>query len=487
MLMHDYLIAAMEYFLKQHDLSLSTEDLTSFFTAPEKIEFRNIHAGMIIGGGESLLPSEWLYKNFLKKDQKREIFSSRYELGHPDSITKEEKSEELFFNYLESKYGGADVPGLIKKIKKNIRELTGTPFKCFIEYDRDTAYKVLALCYRICRQHKTQLFSFLRKKTDTKPEFEFRSGAPYVSPVASQNSAILSELLSFLSFAMTEEELAIAKAIPFLLSSVGNDISCIIREYALPCNYSQDTIHSVLNELLQPKPSITPGSQLAFRFSAALLLQEYSIRATSNKILANFAQSLPVNMKTLRKAKLKSFSDKHVLSHILGYNVEEIRPTLKIEANFIERIILHYLAAKSSTVITKLPTMNLQIIMAMILHDEKLKIKIPSKVKGENNTPQSVTSILKQAIKFSENNPGSFPPLTHFPEALTMYWEIRYNLLNNVLFKKNMNSYIQKQRSLAELELLIDTKLTDFLLFQDASAFHILDKLPLKFLQTLTD
>ncbi|MCT4628031.1 hypothetical protein [Halodesulfovibrio sp.] len=252
-------------------------------------------------------------------------------------------------------------------------------------------------------------------------------------------------------------------------------------------NHSTRNIDIALQNLLElPSSDHLPDTyQLLFRLYAAISLQEYSFRVHSNKFLANFVYSTEIKMEKLYKARIKSFGDKDVLSHLLGYKVKKITANLRLQAEFVKHIILTYSVGKPSSITERFGSMNFQIIMAMIMHHEKCKIKIPSKIKGISDVPNSVTSILKDAVSYAKNNSGEFPPLSRYSEALVMYWEMRYHLLVNALMSEDIASGVNRMQKIAELELLVDDKLVQFFSYKDSSAFHALPELPSKFAKLL--
>ncbi|MCT4628030.1 hypothetical protein [Halodesulfovibrio sp.] len=232
--MNRCITSGIEAYLKEQSLSLSTEDLKTFLNDPDQIETRTIFDGKVLTGEHSLHYSEYLYKNHLTEEQKKHIFSSGYELGHPGKIPSQ--SEADLFQYLTETYGGDDVEGLVKHIKKHVSKLVGIPFKRLIKDDRSTAYKVLTLFYRISRNHKKQLFTFIEKRCENKAEFELRSSYPYEAEKNSSkrekaylNTAILAELLCNLAYGMSEDELKIARRINTELAEAGLNMAPYIR------------------------------------------------------------------------------------------------------------------------------------------------------------------------------------------------------------------------------------------------------------------
>ncbi|MCY7294975.1 hypothetical protein [Alteromonas sp. a30] len=140
--------------------------------------------------------------SILSREQRAIIYGSGYEPGYPDPIPSD--SEKELYNYLQTTYGGS-VEDLCKKIKKDIKNLVGIPFLTFLKQDRNQAYKVLTLMYRIYR-FRSKLMKLLLSDSTDKCNYEFRSEHPLRESEAKENSAILSEILCHLRFMMSDLE-----------------------------------------------------------------------------------------------------------------------------------------------------------------------------------------------------------------------------------------------------------------------------------------
>ena len=130
--------------------------------------------------------------------------------------------------------------------------------------------------------------------------------------------------------------------------------------------------------------------------------------------------------------------------------------------------------------------MNKQIIKALILHDEKLGVRIPSVITGTGNVQQSVTSILKDAERYARTDPeGNYPDLRRYPEALLLYWDMRYRMAVEALLSKQVDDGFQKMLSIAEWELRVDTQLIEYLKFSDIKVYQSLPEIADKFMHQL--
>ncbi|KEA54403.1 hypothetical protein DT73_00585 [Mangrovibacter sp. MFB070] len=475
----------IKYMLEQMGLTFDENGLKTLLQHKDTLLQRSVLGGRVIGGGVTLQTQEYIYHRYLSDEQKRVIYGSGYEIGSSQPIP--DTSEKAFHVYLAQTYGGADVADLVKQIKKNIAVLTGIPFKVFLEKDRNLAFKVVTLFYRICRVYRPQIFRLLKVESTDKANFEFRSAFPQQHEQSEENSAVLAEILSHLTFSMPKTYAEQAWRILSNLTLTCEKMAVYVKseiegERHDPDHYSRNNINAALGMILE-KQAIEPAyDRLDFLLYASLALQEYSERKNSNHLVMQAVYKNPLQLRTLRCAKVPSFSDKDVLTFLTGKPVTRVKPSLEKQAGFVERIVLHY--ARDLT--GPLPTMNKQIIKALILHDEKLGVRIPSVITGTGNVQQSVTSILKDAERYARTDPeGNYPDLRRYPEALLLYWDMRYHMAVEALLSKQVDDGFQKMLSIAEWELRVDTQLIEYLRFSGIVTYQSLPGIVEKFMHQL--
>ncbi|HGS5404829.1 TPA: hypothetical protein ACMDTS_002815 [Vibrio cholerae] len=476
-----------KYILEQQGLPFDEDGLKSLLLDKDSLLQRSVLGGRIIGGGVTLQPQEYIYHCYLSDEQKLSIYGCGYEIGSPHPIPN--TGENAFHFYLEQTYGGADTADLVKQIKKNISILTGIPFKVFLRKDRNLAFKVVTLFYRICRIYRPQLFRLLKVKNTDKANFEFRSAFPQQNEQSEENSAVLAEILSHLTFSMPKMYKEQAWRILTDLALTGEEMAVYVKseiegEQYQPCRYSRHNIDAALNEVLKKSTvdSVVDPDRLDFLLYASIAMKEYSERKKSNHLVMQAVYKNPLRLRTLRGAVLPSFSDKDVLSFLTGKEVCRIKPSLEKQAEFVELIVRQY----ALDITEPLPAINKQIIKALILHDEKLGVHIPSSVTGTGNIQQSVTSVLKDAERFSRTHPeGSYPKLRRYPEALLLYWDMRYHMAVEALLSKQVDYGFQKMLSIAEWELQVDTRLIEYLQFGGMKTYQALPEIADKFMHQL--
>ncbi|WP_277850636.1 hypothetical protein [Moellerella wisconsensis] len=480
-----FITLQVKQILENQGLPFNVNGLKNLLLDKNFLLQRSVLGGRVVGGGVSLQVQEYIYHHYLSNEEKKTIYTSGYEIGCPDPIP--EVNDAMFYNYLSKTYGGADAADLVKQIKKNISILTGIPFKDFLKKDRNLALKVVTLFYRICRIYRPHLFSLFKVCSTDKANFEFRSAFPQQHEQSEENSAILAEILSHLTFSMPKEYAEQAWRILTNLALTGDAMAVYVKseidgEKHNPEQYSRNNINTALDVMMGKKITDPVYDRLDFLLYASLVLQEYSERKKSNHIVMQTVYKNPLKLRTLCYARLPSFSDKDVLSFLFGKPIIRVKPSLEKQAGFVEWIIQHYTLGPFEP----LPKMNKQIIKALILHDEKLGIRIPSELTGTGNIPQSVTSILKDAERYVRNAPdGRYPELRRYPEALLLYWDMRYHMAVNVLLEKEVDDGFKKMLSIAEWELIVDTQLIKYLQFGDIKRYESIPELADEFMYQL--
>lgn len=475
----------IEHMLEQMGLTFDENGLKTLLQHKDTLLQRSVLGGRVIGGGVTLQVQEYIYHHYLSDEQKHAIYGSGYEIGSSQPIP--DSSEKAFYAYLAQTYGGADVADLVKQIKKNIAVLTGIPFKYFLAKDRNLALKVVTLFYRICRIYRPQLFRLLKGESVDKANFEFRSAFPQQHEQSEENSAVLAEILSHLTFSMPKIYAEQAWHILTNLTLTCEKMAVYVKseiegEYHNPAHYSRNNIGTALATVLE-KQAVEPiYDRLDFLLYASLTLQEYSVRKNSNHLVMQAVYKNPLQLRTLRCAKVPPSSDKDVLTFLTGKAITRVKPSLEKQAGFVEMIVLHY--ARDLT--GPLPVMNKQIIKALILHDEKLGARIPSVITGTGNVQQSVTSILKDAERYARTDPeGNYPDLRRYPEALLLYWDMRYRMAVEALLSKQVDDGFQKMLSITEWELRVDTWLIEYLRFSDMITYKASPAIADKFMHQL--
>lgn len=240
--------------LQQQRLPFDENGLKALLLDKGTLLQRSVLGGRFIGGGVTLQTQEYIYHRYLSDEQKRAIYGSGYEIGSSQPIP--DTSEKALLVYLAQTYGGADVADLVKQIKKNIAALTGIPFKVFLEKDRNLAFKVVTLFYRICRVYRPQLFSLLKIESTGKANFEFRSAFPQQHEQSEENSALLAEILSHLTFSMpktyAEQAWRILTNLAFTCDAMAVYVKSEIEgEQYQPGRYSRDNINVALDAVLE--------------------------------------------------------------------------------------------------------------------------------------------------------------------------------------------------------------------------------------------
>ncbi|AZG34811.1 hypothetical protein [Shewanella psychromarinicola] len=418
----------VESLLANRACSLDEDGLTEFMTSPNHLLARTVDGGRMLP--EKCYPLYTIYHSYLTDEQRRKIYKSGYEIGHPDLIPC--KKEEVFCNYLYTTYGGEDVEDLLRRIKSELSDLLGVDFKIYLERDRNIAYKVLCLFYRLCRLNRPQLFNFLKSgaKNGNFSTFEYRSAFPIFTEQGKENVALLAELHESLTFRMPKSRRWQLRSLITDFRLVGDQMAKLVKS-EVEVFYSHEFINAeyhpenipialeLIDRSLEGKGSLAEDS-LDEALLVVLTCQELGARNNSNRLVYNQVLATPMNLVSWIGKTFSTFEDEDVLPVLLGDPSFKKKPELDIKADFIVKMLGYEMLGDSL-----LPSFNRQIIKALIVHDERYGVKISSKVVGDKGYPTAVTSILKRAVAIYLKS-GSFPDWNEFPEALVQYWIYRY-------------------------------------------------------------
>lgn len=179
-----------------------------YLLSAKYLEHRNVLGSRIIGGGIANNSLEEIVNNGLTVEERKEIFTSAYEIGSKVEIISDDLKEVFLLEYLVAEYGGESPEDKIKAIKREIKKLTNIDFKKYAEKDRSIAFKVLCLFYRVMICNYNRIFSLINvDATNDKSAFEFRDNYPIMScDMSKRNSALISEVKASLLFDLDEAE-----------------------------------------------------------------------------------------------------------------------------------------------------------------------------------------------------------------------------------------------------------------------------------------
>lgn len=406
----------------------------------------------------------YIYEN-LTPDQLSYVYESSYEAGHPKHQIPSTSETDLF-EYLEQNYGGS-AEDLCKKIKAEIVEFTCVTFKKFIEQDRNVAYKVITLFYQLHR-FRPKLNTLLFSSTKNRCNFEFRHSHPMLDAQSMENSALLSEILTKLSFIMPKEEQRQALEIDNILNKtqcfVADDFIGLYCANKVYLNASEcfKLIMSRIQQWADSLPKLT-NRQLTPRLDILLNLKIrtkiFTQRAISNELLQSIILQYPLNLNPYAIDSWKNKSESECLTYLTNSNKPlRIKPTLEEQAAYVEKIIV----AHPLSDIPPSKALNM-IIKALILHDSKLEIKIPSKITGINNIEHSPIAFLKKVVrarKNKENEANNMHPNCS-PEALHNYWNsrVRFALIQQC---KKVNEARLEFEHLSKIETKVCSLISDY-------------------------
>lgn len=490
---------AIEYALKENGISKFNE-LKSLMTDSQKIQQRTVKGGRIFSSNGSSYLLEAIYHSYLDEDQKVDIYSSEYEIGNPNLI--EDLNKQSLYQYLEEQYDGS-AEDSVKRIEQYIKKLTGVTFHSFLSNDRKRvlAYKIITLFYKLSKyefkgQSKIQLFNFLDIETRFKMQFEFRASHPYRDAEGRgyENTALLAELLGHLTFSMPKEYLEQARLIETYLPAIADQISMHTRNYIEFMNnavghYEDSGQIANLNKIVDGNLKSAFNSifesadneltqRLDFLLYNLISLKEYIARKSSNELLAKLVYETPLELQPFQDRACKTWEGKHVIPYLLGYD-KSVSNSVNKQADFIEKYIL----ARKMNGTTALPAQNKQILKALIIHDSAIAdIKIESFVFGGKNIPSSITAVLKKGVRDLEESKvnGTSFSYENYPEAILLYWEMRYQLALRVALSKDKQKTISQYRRLAYWEILIDDMLIDYVKNSNLDTYDELLVLPRK-------
>lgn len=489
--------------MKLEDEEPDIKELKKLMTSRENLQQRTAKGSRILSNKGSHYLVESIYHSGLTKSQKEEIYTSEYEIGNPNPIKK--LNIEDLYSYLEDEYGGS-AEDLVKNIKRNVSELIGLPFETFLKADKSLAYKIVTLFYRVCRQFSNQFFNFLNVDKQSKMQFEFRASFPYreAKNRGYENTSVLAEVLAHLTFLMPSGHLEHTRSIETKFSQIADQLSKHVRDYIELTDkfvvhsdengdvvnieeMAEDNIKKSLNIIF--KCDNTKSIQrLDFLLYNSIFLKEYEARKLSNEMLAKLVYETPLCLRSLWEGTCKTWQDKDVIPHLLGYK-KTISKNLEKQTNFIEKYILEsrfgkkYLLNGSVDIIKALPDQNKQVLKALIIHDSAIDdIKIDSFVFGGKNIPSSVTAVLKKGVRDLERSKvnGTSFSYENYPEAILLYWEMRYQLALRVALSKDKQKTISQYRRLAYWEIRIDDMLIDFTKNPSLNTYNELLTLPKK-------
>jgi len=480
--------------MKLEDEAPDFKELKKLMTDREKLQQRTVKGSRILSNKGSHYLVESIYHFGLTESQKKELYTSEYEIGNPNSITEGSNIEDLY-SYLEHKYGGS-AEDLVKSIKRNISELIGKPFEIFLKTDKSLAYKIITLFYRICRQFSNQFFNFLNVDKQSKMQFEFRASFPYREAKGKgyENTALLAEVSGHLTFFMPKEYLEQARLIETHLPAIADQISMQTRDYIKFINnavgHHEDSGHianlnkiadgnleSAFNSIFK---SIDNQStqRLDFLLYNLIKLKEYTSRKSSNELLIKLVCETPLKLQSFQDGKCKTWEDKQVIPYLLGHD-KSVSETVDKQTDFIEKYIL----ARKMDGTTALSAQNKQILKTVIIHDSAIdNIKIESFVFGGKNIPSSITAVLKKgARELNElKTNGTAFSFENYPEAILLYWVMRYELALRVVMAEDKKKAIYLYQQIASWETRIDETLVDYVKNANLSTYNELLTLPKK-------
>lgn len=457
--------------MKPEAEELDIKELKTFMTSCERLHQRTVKGSRILSDQGNCYLVESIYHSCLTNAQKEEIYTSEYEIGNPNPIIN--LDIEDLYSYLEDEYGGS-AEDLVKNIKRNITELVGLPFETFHKADKSLSYKIITLFYRVCRQFSNQFFNFLNVDKQRKMQFEFRATFPYGEAKGKgyENTALLAEVLGHLTFAMPKEYLEQARLIETYLPAIANEISKHTRKYIERTNNAvgryEDSGQMVnLNEIVDGNLKSAFNSifestdnqltqRLDFLLYNLISLKEYIARKSSNELLAKLVYETPLKLRPFQDRACKTWEDKHVIPYLLEHD-KSVSDSVDKQADFIERYILE--RRMDGTV--ALPAQNKQILKAVIIHDSAIGIKIESSVFGGKNIPSSITAVLKKGARDLDRSKTNGTPFSYldYPEAILLYWVMRYELALRIVMSKDKQEAINEFQRVANWEIRVDEAL----------------------------
>ncbi|CAM4054865.1 hypothetical protein [Pseudoalteromonas byunsanensis] len=467
--------------LAKHKLDNTKEGLKTFLRSPDFLKYRCTQGGRFIGpsGGEYLHRS--IYHRYLSDEDKIVIYDSGYELGSIEPIPCE--SEKDFFSYLNEKYGGEDTEGNVKDIKKMITALTGVQFKLYLAQDKSLAYKVITLFYRIMKQYNSKIISFLMKPFSGKAEFEYRAEYPLITvDRAIDNSSILDEILTYLTFSMPQEYFEVANSLSITIAEVGEDMASMIKrmvhsdfiesDFIAPDLKSDiNTFNSLWAQKIKDK-AYQGGERLDFSLYAALILRVAEFRNKSCQVVAKTAYETPLKLNPISLSRAESISDDEVIESILGHSSFKSGIELQRKTKFIQDII----EIQNRKEGLRLSRLQVLLIKAVIIHDMAKPLEIKSKVIGESSVQKSVKSVLRDVAKQTVS-----PNSNKYPEALVQYWVFRFQLATYLLAYPDNEKKQNSLRKRNELEMFSDAYLNQYLKHSQLVTFKTLKFFPITF------
>lgn len=370
----------------------------------------------------------YIFSN-LTDEQKCGIYESAYEAGYP-SDKLPSKSEAELFQYLESRYGGS-VEDLSKDIRTDVKKITSLPFKFWVKRDRVVAYRVLTLLYRLHR-FRPKLRTLLMSDSDNSCSFEFRAEWPLLEDKAMENSSILSELLCRLSFMMPRQEQSQVLNVRDTLSGaqdyVADDFLKLYRDgiskFGLSEQKSLELVKVKITKWHEALPNCSDSNELRLDvlLSHYINVRAFSQRIKSNKIITDIVLAYPLNLNPYATKSWVNKSESACLTYLTDSPKPlRIKPTLNEQAELVESIVAGPLKQLERT-----KALNL-IIKATILHDEKLGVKVPSRITGLINVESSPIALLKKAVRQKAEHGIVLNPNAS-PEGLSNYWFSRIAL-----------------------------------------------------------
>ncbi|MFB2760632.1 hypothetical protein ACE012_14165 [Shewanella xiamenensis] len=413
----------------------------------------------------------------LSNKERRDVYQSAYEPGHPDKELPSDSESDLF-DYLEQTYGGS-VNDLCKAIKSDIKLFTGVPFACFLKRDRVTANRVLTLFYRLHR-FRPKLRSLLHSNNNKGCNFEFRAEFPMLdNPKAVENTALISEILTRLTFLLEGKERQDALAAHDVINGARGFIAdSFLNEYTSAIDADGLTEDASLARTLTlieqwsaglPLVSMPVGSahSLAMQLCIGLRIREFVQRTKSEARVIDTVLAHPLNLNPYATATWQGRSDTECLTYLTQANKPlRLKQSLAAQAAYLESIVVTpWSGFETSRGLSLL-------IKAVILHDDKLNICLPSSITGLSCIEDSPRALLKKAVKFTRGDSDTQRMDTNrSPEALSLYWDSRIRL---AVAQQNYGLSRGRLRfeHRAEIEQKVTTRLGHYLECGGTAAFH---------------
>lgn len=406
---------------------------------------------------------EYTYHRVLTNKEKQNIYKYVFEIGHPEPI----KDKSGFHSYLATIYESADTYEDVAFIKKQIELLTGIEFSKFMEADESLAYKVITLFYRLIKINHPRLFSFLEGGSKDSVNFEFRSSHPLAHEKAIHNTAILSDLLGSLTFQMPQEYLEACWTLQTDIFTTVEELATQVR-HTTKKNLSISTSEKISRRLnaVMPLTDQAVMDRLDFKLFAALTIREYEIRTRSNALVNNAICRNPLNLRSIRNFDFMNESEDSALRFMLSLDELPNKNKLEVQTDFYMQIIDGYKYRSRKPLLP----IHRTIMKALIIHDEKLKIEIPSVVQGTGNIAKSITSIFTKAATHEATH-GNLPDWDTYPEGLLCYWDLRFKFASNALAAPDKAKYTELHSALLRNELILDEHVIAHLYKKDLSGF----------------